>query len=157
MTDRNAGQPGASSAAPGPADGDAVLLSIAQGWLSDLFAPWVQALRLQPQRVVPGEARLLLPFDPALCRVGGTICGQALMAAADTSMVIAIASQLGEFRPMTTVSQTTSFMRAVADSDVILTARVLKPGRTLTFGEIELASAADGKLAAHVTTTYAML
>ncbi len=79
------------------------------------------------------------------------------MAAADTAMVIAVASQLGEFRPMTTVSQTTSFMRPVADSDVIVTARVLKPGRTLTFGEIEMAAERDGKLAAHVTTTYALL
>jgi acyl-coenzyme A thioesterase PaaI-like protein len=100
---------------------------------------------------------LRLPFDARLCRVGGTICGQALMAAADTSMVIAISAHLGGFRPMTTVSQTTSFMRAVADDDVLVTARVLKPGRTLCFGEIELASARDGRLAAHVTTTYAML
>ena len=137
--------------------GDEALRALAQGWLADLFAPWVQALRLAPIRVVPGEATLRLPFDPALARVGGTVCGQALMAAADTAMVIAVASQLGEFRPMTTVSQTTSFMRPVADSDVIVTARVLKPGRTLTFGEIEMAGERDGKLAAHVTTTYALL
>lgn len=128
-----------------------------QTWLQELFAPWVQALDLRVLEVEPGEVRLLLPFSPSLCRVGGTICGQALMAAADTSMVLAIASQLGEFKPMTTVSQNTSFMRAVANGDVHVVARVLKPGRTLSFGEVELSSAADGRLAAHVTTTYAML
>ena len=137
--------------------GDDALRALAEGWLADLFAPWVKALRLRPIRVVPGEATLRLPFDGALARVGGTVCGQALMAAADTAMVIAAASQLGEFRPMTTVSQTASFMRPVADSDVIVTARVLKPGRTLVFGEIEMAAERDGKLAAHVTTTYALL
>ncbi len=140
-----------------PHAGDDALVAAARGWLADLFAPWVQALRLQPERVVPGEAVLRLPFDAQLCRVGGTVCGQALMSAADTAMVIAISAQLGEFRPMTTVTLTTSFMRAIADDDVLVTARVLKPGRTLAFGEIELASARDGRIAAHVTTTYAML
>jgi len=128
----------------------------AAAWLDTLFAPWVRELGLRVDAVEAGEARLRLPFAPGLCREGGTICGQALMAAADTAMVIAISAQLGEFRPMTTVSLTTSFMRPVAAGDVAIVARVLKPGRTLAFGEIEL-SGADGKLAAHATTTYAML
>ena len=145
-----------SGATPATGRGDAALEDAARGWLHDLFAPWVRALNLQVQSVVPGEAVLRLPFDPSLCREGGTICGQALMAAADTAMVLAISSQLGGFKPMTTVSLNTSFMRAVAGGDVTVTARVLKPGRTLTFGEIEMAGS-DGKLAAHVTTTYAML
>jgi uncharacterized protein (TIGR00369 family) len=141
-----------SAGASGP-----VSVEQAQRWLAELFAPWVQALGLRVVRVASGEAELLLPFSEQLCREGGTVCGQALMAAADTAMVLAIASGLGEFRPMTTVGQTTSFMRAVAGADVRILARVLKPGRTLSFGEVQMSSAADGKLAAHVTTTYAML
>src|SRR5690606_2575913 len=111
------------------------MIQEARRWLAELFAPWVQALGLRPLRVAGGEAELLLPFDAKLCREGGTICGQALMAAADTAMVVAIAGQLGGFRPMTTVGQTISFMRPVSAGDVRLLARVLKPGRTLTFGE----------------------
>jgi uncharacterized protein (TIGR00369 family) len=129
----------------------------ARVWLGELFAPWVQELGLQVESAAGGEATLLLPFDPRLTRVGGTICGQALMAAADTSMVIAMASQLGGFRPMTTVSVSTSFLRAVADGDVRIVARVLKPGRTLAFGEVRLSGAADDRLAAHATITLAML
>jgi uncharacterized protein (TIGR00369 family) len=129
----------------------------AAGWLEDLFAPWVQSLRLRALNVMGGEAELLLPFDPALCRVGGTICGQALMAAADTAMVLAIASQLGEFRPMTTVGQNMSFMRPVAAGDVRVLARVIKPGRSLFFGEVQLIGVADGKLAAQASTIYAIL
>ena len=128
-----------------------------QAWLAELFAPWVQELGLKVARLEGGEAELVMPFSDRLCRVGGTICGQALMAAADTSMVLAISSQLGGFKPMTTVGQTTSFMRAISGSDVRIVARVLKPGRTLVFGEIEMSSASDGKLAAHVTTTYALV
>jgi len=132
-------------------------LTGAQRLLSELFAPWVQDLRLTVLAVAPGEATLLLPYDARLSRVGGTVCGQAMMAAADTAMVIAVAAQLGEFRPMTTVSLNTSFMRPVAGADLRVVARVLKPGRTLMFGEVALSSAADGKLAAHATTTYALV
>lgn len=124
--------------------------------LEDNFAPWVLALGLRVEACEAGEARLRLPFSPALVRVGGTVCGQALMAAADTAMVIAISSSLGGFRPMATVSQNTSFMRAISGVDVEIVARVLKPGRSLVFGEIEMRAAGDERLSSHVTTTYAL-
>ncbi|MFN9772572.1 MAG: PaaI family thioesterase [Burkholderiales bacterium] len=128
----------------------------AQRMLGELFAPWVQDLRLEVIAIGGGEATLRLPFDARLARVGGTVCGQAMMAAADTAMVLAVSSQLGGFRPMTTVSLTTSFMRAVQGTELRVVARVLKPGRTLVFGEVELL-APDGRLAAHATTTYALV
>ncbi len=59
----------------------------------------------------PG-AILRLPFSERLCRNGGVVCGQALMAFADTAMVIANVAANRGFRPMTTVDQTTHFMRA---------------------------------------------
>lgn len=127
----------------------------AQDILRANFAPWVQALNLSVDAVAEKEATLRLPFHPQLVRVGGTVCGQALMTAADTAMVIAISGALGGFRPMATVSQTISFMRPIADADVLVTARVLRVGKTLAFGEIEM-RAADGPLAAHATTTYAL-
>ena len=128
----------------------------AQRMLGELSAPWVQDLRLEVIAIGGGEATLRLPFDARLARVGGTVCGQAMMAAADTAMVLAVSSQLGGFRPMTTVSLTTSFMRAVQGTELRVVARVLKPGRTLVFGEVELL-APDGRLAAHATTTYALV
>lgn len=120
------------------------------------FAPWVQALGLRVIHCDETSALLLLPFDTSLVRVGGTICGQALMSAADTAMVIAISSALGGFRPMATVSQNVSFMRPMSGADVQIVARVLKPGKTLVFGEIEMRLAGDERIAAHATTTYAL-
>jgi uncharacterized protein (TIGR00369 family) len=128
----------------------------AQRMLGELFAPWVRELGLEVLAIGGGEATLRLPFDARLARVGGTVCGQAMMAAADTAMVFAVSSQLGEFRPMTTVSLTTSFMRPVQGTELRVVARVLKPGRSLVFGEIELL-APDGRMAAHATTTYALV
>jgi uncharacterized protein (TIGR00369 family) len=128
----------------------------AQAILAENFAPWVQALGLTVETVADDAATLRLPFDPQLVRVGGTVCGQALMTAADTAMVIALAAALGDFRPMATVGQTISFLRPIADDDVLVEARVLRLGRTLAFGEVSIRAAGSGALAAHATTTYAL-
>ncbi|HNH34549.1 MAG TPA: PaaI family thioesterase [Rhodocyclaceae bacterium] len=128
----------------------------AQAILAENFAPWIQALGLQVTSVGPREATLRLPHDARLERVGATVCGQALMAAADTAMVIAISAALGGFRPMATVGQTISFFRPVAGRDTLVTARVIKMGRTLVFGEIEMRGDGADEPAAHATTTYAL-
>ncbi|MDE2331161.1 MAG: PaaI family thioesterase, partial [Bradyrhizobium sp.] len=104
----------------------------------------------------PG-AVLRMPFSERLCRHGGIVCGQALMALADTSMVLAILAANRGYRPMTTVDQTTHFMRAVASSDVLADARIVRLGRTMSFGRVTLSSAADDKPVAIVSSAFAML
>lgn len=133
-------------------------VAAARRMLDELFAPWVQALGLRVEAIGGGEATLVLPYDPKLSRVGGIVCGQAMMAAADTAMVLALAAALDGFRPMTTVQLQTSFLRAVpADAgELRIVCRILRRSRNLAFGEVEIATA-DGQLAAHATTTYALL
>ena len=106
--------------------------------------------------VSDNSATLRLPFSGEFRHSGGVICGQVFMAAADTAMIVAISAVLGEFRPMTTVSLNISFMRAVRKGDVLVTARVLRMGRNLVFGEVELHDE-EGKMAVHATTTYALI
>jgi len=127
-----------------------------QAALARYFAPWVQQLGLRVQAVRAGEVVLLLPANPALCHHAGILCGQASMAAADTAMVLAISSDLGEFRPVTTVQFQSSFLRPLSGSEASVTARVLRRGRSLVFGEVEIAGP-DGRLAVHSTTTCALL
>jgi acyl-coenzyme A thioesterase PaaI-like protein len=79
------------------------------------------------------------------------------MALADTAMVMAILSAAGGFRPMTTVDQTTHFLKAVASSDVLADARVVRLGRTMSFGRVTLSSATDNKPVAMVSSAFAML
>ncbi len=129
----------------------------AQDILKANFAPWVLDLGLAVESVGEGMAVLRLPFSERLVRVGGTLCGQALMSAADTAMVIALAGSFGGFRPVTTVSQNVTFMRPVSGQDVLVEARVMRLGKTMAFGEITLKGAQDGKPAVHTTTTYAIL
>lgn len=130
-----------------PADGDALLRAN--------FAPWVQDLGLVVESVSGSEAVLRLPWSDRLAREGGALSGQAIMAAADTATVIAISAARGGYVPMTTVQLTTSFQRPIAGSDALVTARVTKAGRTLAFADVTVT--ANGSLAAHATTVYALL
>ena len=128
-----------------------------QDLLSAWFAPWVQALGLKVESCADGEVTLRLPQSDQLARVGGMLCGQAMMSAADTAMVLAIVTQLGDQRPMTTVQLNTSFLKPLSGQDARVTARVIRAGKSLVFGEIDIAGATDGRSVCRASTTYALL
>lgn len=121
------------------------------------FAPWVQDLGLIVEDCSAAGARLRLPFSGRLTRVGGTVSGQALMACADSAMAIAIFSAFGEFRNVATVGQTISFMRTIADEDVVIEATVQKRGRSLIFCEASFRAAGARAIAAHATASWALI
>lgn len=131
---------------------------VLQQALHDVLAPWVRELDLRVESAVLGEVRLILPVAPRHVHAGGVLCGQTMMAACDSAMVLAVMTHLGAFKPMTTVQLQTSFLRGVkGDAGAVpVIARVLKMGRNLVFGEVELLGP-DGQRAAHATTTYALL
>jgi uncharacterized protein (TIGR00369 family) len=127
-----------------------------QDALSAYFAPWVQALNLRVESAQGSEVQLRLPFSEDVCRVGGMVCGQALMAAADTAMVLALMQHWGEFCPCTTVQMNTGFLKPLSAQDGIIVARVLRAGKSLAFGEIDI-SGHDGKSVCRASTIYAVL
>ena len=127
----------------------------ATGVLRREFAPWVQDLDLAVAAIGADRATLTMRAGPRTQRAGGVVCGQALMALADTAMVFAIAAASGGYRPMTTVGQTISFMKPATGAEIAAEARVLRLGKTLAFGEIAITAA--GALVAHATATYAIL
>ena len=125
--------------------------------LREFFAPWVQALALAPESHDADSVTLRLPHSDQLSRVGGMLCGQAMMAAADTAMVLALVNHFGEFRPCTTVQMNTSFLKPLSNQDALVQARVLRAGKSLAFGEIDIRGAQDGKSVCRATVTYALL
>ena len=129
-----------------------------QHTLARVTAPWVAELGLRVLRAGAGEVVLSLPVASRLVHSGGVLSGQAIMAAADTAMILAIATKIGGFKPMTTVQLQTSFLRPVAgdSGEAQVIARVLRLGKNLVFGEIEVFNV-KGELCAHATTTYALL
>lgn len=120
------------------------------------FAPWVRDLDLRFERIGPEGVLMRLPFSDRLCRMGGLICGQALMAFADTCMAFTVAAAIGGFRDMATASQNTSFFAPAIGKDVLAEGRALKTGRLLVFGEVAMRLAGEDRLIAHATSTYAL-
>ena len=106
--------------------------------LATVFPPWVNDLGIRVEHSEANRVVLRLPAAKAIERVGGIVCGQALMAFADTAMIVATVSHLGEFLPVATVSQTTNFLSGAGDGDVIADVRLTKTGRSLVFAEVDM-------------------
>ena len=134
--------------------------------LTEVFAPWVQDLNLLVEAVEAGRpagaaadwlpgAVVRLPFSSKLCR-GGVVCPQALLAFADTALTLACAAAWNAYRPMSVVDQTMHFLRPV-NFDVLADARIVRAGRTTSFGRVMLASAIDRRPVGMVSSAYAML
>lgn len=128
-----------------------------QSALAEYFAPWVQDLGLRVESFDADSVTLRLPNNDRLSRVGGMLCGQAMMSAADTAMVLALINQLGSFRPCTTVQMNSSFLKPLSNQDGLVQARVIRAGKSLAFGEIDVRGADDGKSVCRASVTYALL
>jgi uncharacterized protein (TIGR00369 family) len=135
--------------------------------ISKIFAPWVQDLALlvesveamRPAGALPDwqpGAVVRLPFSSKICPDGQSVCSQALMALADSAMVIACSAAWNGYRPMSTIDQTTHFLRPVT-FDVIADARVVRIGRSTSFGRVMLLGASDKRPVGMVASAYSML
>ena len=125
--------------------------------LAESFAPWVLASGIVTEAAGADTATLRIPYAEQLCRVGGILCGQALLTGADTAMVIALAAASCGFKPCTTVDLTINYMRPITKADALLEARVMRLGKTLAFCTCEVREAGGSKPAAFSTGTYAIL
>ncbi len=124
---------------------------------STIFAPWLQELGMVVESIDSSGATLRLPYSDALCRAGGIVCGQAMMALIDTCMVYVAFAAQGQYGNCTTVSQNTSFVRAAAGQDIIARGSIVKNGRQLLFGEVLLTTSDDNKTVATGSATYMLL
>ena len=125
--------------------------------LADNFAPWVLALGIGAEATGADSATLRIPFSDQICRVGGIMCGQALLTGADPAMMIAIAATGGAFKPCTTVDLTINYMRPITKADALIQAKVMRLGKALAFCTCEIRDAGSAKPAAFSTGTYAIL
>jgi len=129
----------------------------AQALLDEVTAPWVHHLGLRVIAVSPTQSRFYLPFSDGLTRDAGMICGQAIVAAADTAMIAAVTAAIGGYDPITTVDIASRFLRPLGNEGGDVTVDILKAGRRLVVGRITITDRASGKLAADLTSTYSRL
>lgn len=90
-------------------------------------------------------------------RPGGTVAGPVSMLLADVVIYVAILGELGRVPLTVTTSLNINFLRKPsANSDLIAHCKLIKVGRTLVIGEVDLYSEGKPELVAHVVGTYAV-
>lgn len=102
-------------------------------------------------------ATIRLIDHPKNLRPGGTISGPAMFTLADYGVYVAILGLLGEEAlQAVTTNITLNFMRRPKPGDLLGEITLIKMGKRLIVAEVEILSASDRSLAAHVVATYAM-
>jgi uncharacterized protein (TIGR00369 family) len=103
-------------------------------------------------RIGNGSATVRLPSGPDLLRSGVMLHGACYELVADLAMWLAIMTRTGIEPMAVTIEMKTSFLRGTA-SDIVGTARVLRVGRRVAFGEAEMYDD-DAHLVAHSSLSY---
>jgi uncharacterized protein (TIGR00369 family) len=118
--------------------------------------PFGAILGVEILEITEGHARFRLPFRPELTRHGGTIGGPFMMGLADMAMYAVVLSCVENAEGAVTSNLTMNFLRRPAQVAMIAEGRMLRLGRRLAFGEVELFSEGDPDMVGHATVTYAL-
>jgi uncharacterized protein (TIGR00369 family) len=101
--------------------------------------------------------RLRQRFRENMLRLGGTVSGPTLMALADCAMYVVLLSAIGPVSLAVTTNLNINFLRKGEPSqDILAAARLLKLGKRLAVGEVNLLSGSSQDPIAHVTSTYSI-
>src|ERR1043165_7221277 len=105
-----------------------------------------------------GESCLIRErFHQGMLRPGGTVSGPTLMALADVAMYVVLLSAIGPVGLAVTTNLNINFLsKAPAGHAVIAEGRLMKLGKRLAVGEVNLYSASGPDPVAHVTCTYSI-
>ena len=96
-------------------------------------------------------------YSDRMLRPGGTVSGPTLMALADCAMYVVLLSAIGPVGLAVTTNLNINFLRkGQPGQDVLAAARLLKLGKRLAVGEVNLLSGASTDPIAHVTATYSI-
>jgi uncharacterized protein (TIGR00369 family) len=101
--------------------------------------------------------RLRQRYSDRMLRPGGTISGPTLMALADCAMYVVLLSAIGPVGLAVTTNLNINFLRKAAPGhDILAAARLLRLGKRLAVGEVNLFSEQTSDPIAHVTATYSI-
>jgi len=106
-----------------------------------------------------GHAGATIAHDvgPAELRPGGTVSGPVLMVTADMALYVAILGEIGIVPLAVTTSLNINFLRKpAATARVIGVCKLIKLGRSLAVGEINLYSEGRAEVVAHAVATYSI-
>lgn len=106
--------------------------------------------------VETGYLRVRQPFNEGQLRPGGTISGPTQMALADTTMYLLTVAHIGPEPMAVTSSLVMNFLNRADPKPLIAEGRLLKLGRSLAVGDIQIRAEGAEKLCAQATVTYSL-
>jgi uncharacterized protein (TIGR00369 family) len=112
---------------------------------------FVKVLDLKLEHVERGRAVMRMPYRPEVQNGTGAIHGGAIVSLCDTVFYIALASIYGRDQDTTTVSLQCNFL-APATGDLVAEATVLRSGRRICYGEVQVRC--GEKIVAHATLNF---
>ena len=118
--------------------------------------PFAVATGVERDRADAAEVAGRLAWTPERCTAGGVLHGGALMTLADTVGAVCAFLNLPTGASTSTVSSSTSLMRAVRTGSAHAAARPLHVGRSFITLAVDLTDD-EGRPVAHVTQTQAVL
>ena len=101
-------------------------------------------------------ARVRQMYSAQMIRPGGTISGPTMMALADFAMYAAVLAAIGPVPLAVTTNLNINFLRKPGQRDLIAEARLLKLGKSLAVGEVNIFTEGQAEPVAHVTSTYSI-
>ena len=103
-----------------------------------------------------GGCRVRRTFNAKSLRPGGTIAGPTMMGLTDFAMYVAVLASIGPVPLAVTTNLNINFLRKPAPKDLIAECRLIKLGKRLAVGEVQIHSEGENELVAHATTTYSI-
>ena len=102
-------------------------------------------------------ARVRMKANPRHIRPGGTISGPSMFSLADFSVYVAVIATLGE-RGIDAVTSNLNinFLAKPEPADMTADVKLIRLGRRLAVGEVELYSEGGSDMVAHAIATYAL-
>ena len=103
-----------------------------------------------------GGCRVRRKFSEQSLRPGGTISGPTMMALTDFAMYVAVLASIGPVPLAVTTNLNINFLRRPTARDLIAEARLIKLGKRLAVGEVEIYCDGEEEMVAHATATYSI-
>ena len=103
-----------------------------------------------------GGSRVRRKFDAKSLRPGGTISGPTMMGLTDFAMYVAVLASIGPVPLAVTTNLNINFLRKPSQKDLIAECRLIKLGKRLAVGDVQIYSEGEDEMVAHATTTYSI-
>ena len=103
-----------------------------------------------------GTSTVRAPYQESFLRPGGTISGPVIMGLADYAMFVAILTKIGLVELAVTTNLSINFLRRPDPGDLVAVANVIKIGKRLAVGQVEVYLDGEASMIAHATSTYSI-